>query len=286
MTNLAIHPTTKRQLELFTSQPSHALAIVGPLGIGKSALARRLVSDILGMPEEKLSNYQYLQVITAETSISIENIRNLVKFLQLKTTGNKPLRRFAIIEHAGTMTTEAQNALLKSLEEPPQDTLIILTLENEKAMLPTILSRLQTVRVHTPTKSELKTAFASLDDKTFEQTFNLSGGLPGLMHAITSSDELHPLAAAIETAKQVLQAKTFERLQMVDSLSKQKGETEQLLQALKRISNASLAQAASKHDNKSLRRWQRVLQATHQAETAMLGGAQTKLNLTRLMLEL
>lgn len=287
MPKLAIHSTTARQLELFKSSPVHALALVGLLGAGKAALAQQLIADLLNIQPDKLENYPYLSTIEPDgNNISIEAIRELANFLKLTTTGKDALRRFVIVEHAGSLSLEAQNALLKLLEEPA-DSLIILTLENEQDVLPTILSRLRVIRIHTPNKDRLRDTFEDLSEQAFEQSYSLSAGLPGLMWALNNqAEDDHPFITAVATAKQILQSKTFERLQLVDSLSKQKEGLGSLLQALKRISDTSLAQAANKEDYKSLKRWQKVLKATYQAELSLLKGAQAKLALTNLMLSL
>jgi DNA polymerase-3 subunit delta' len=288
MPDIALHNSTKQQLELFIEHPTHAVALGGPAGSGKTTLAYWLVAKLLKSSVEKLETYPYLQVISPEgTSISIEAIRQLNNFLKLKTLGKESLRRFIIIEHADKLTIEAQNALLKSLEEPPSDTLIILTLENDKTVLPTVISRLQFIAVHVPSKAELRALFKDVEDPKFNQAYSLSGGLPGLTHALLTNSSEHLLTNAVEQAKQLLQAQsTFERLQFTDELVKHKENAIALLQALKRISVTSLSQEAHKNNLKALGRWQQILTATQRAEDALLRGAQTKLVLTNLMLSL
>lgn len=78
-------------------------------------------------------------ILSSEKSIGIEDIRNLQKNLSLSPL-KSPVKA-AIILHAHTMTTDAQNAFLKTLEEPPAHTIIMLLAKNIENFLPTIISR-------------------------------------------------------------------------------------------------------------------------------------------------
>lgn len=72
-------------------------------------------------------------------SIGIDKIRELKEWMSLKPS--KGTRKTAVIFEASEMTIEAQNSLLKTLEEPPISALIILTALNKQSLLPTIVSR-------------------------------------------------------------------------------------------------------------------------------------------------
>lgn len=88
-------------------------------------------------------------------SITIDQIRNLKSHIAQKPLKSK--YKLIIIEYANLATLEAQNALLKTLEEPPSHAIIILEAQNYKSLLPTILSRV--VKVKAPwakTKVEIQ----------------------------------------------------------------------------------------------------------------------------------
>jgi len=72
-------------------------------------------------------------------SIGIEDIKQMQKKLFLKPIKSKT--KAVILEDSHFLTTEAQNALLKVLEEPPEHTIIILSTNSKEVLLPTILSR-------------------------------------------------------------------------------------------------------------------------------------------------
>ena len=83
----------------------------------------------------RLEDLQFLE----GDSIKIEKIRTLIRWINFKPLNSQ--YKFAFISNAEKMTLEASNALLKTLEEPPPHSIIILSTENEEKILPTIRSR-------------------------------------------------------------------------------------------------------------------------------------------------
>lgn len=80
-------------------------------------------------------------------SIGIDDIKLMQKKIFLKPLRSK--QKAIIIKDAQLLTIEAQNAMLKILEEPPEHTIIILTAENKQSLLPTIFSRCQIIDLQT-----------------------------------------------------------------------------------------------------------------------------------------
>jgi DNA polymerase III subunit delta' len=289
MDDLVLHDSTMLQLQNFMSKPAHAVLLAGADGIGKTAIAEALVCALLDIEKQKLPAYpHYLKIELTGTSISIDAIRELARFLQLKTIGTQPLRRVVLIEHAQGMTTEAQNAYLKLLEEPPADTLMILTADSPRALLPTILSRVQTITIHPPTEPQLQALLRSSDKDaaTLKQAYFLSGGLPGLLCALISDDKTHPLLTSVSTAKEILQKPLFERLAMVDALSKQKDDAKLIVEALERIAEAMVEQGAIKQEPARIKQWHRIRKAAIEASEALDQSANAKLTLSNLFLHL
>ena len=131
---------------------SHSYLFVGIKGIGKKLLAIELAKQILNMQSE---THPDLAIIEPEgNNIKIEQIRLLQKKIQEKPILSE--KKVYIINDAETMTVEAQNCLLKTLEEPPEFATIILIGSNENSFLPTIKSRCMIIRFRPIEDSDLK----------------------------------------------------------------------------------------------------------------------------------
>ncbi len=110
--------------------------------------------------EEGKKNFAFLigghpdliMVVPDGSQIKIDQIRHLQEYLSLKPLSK---HRVVIIDDAHLMNVAAQNALLKTLEEPPPDTLFILVAKNEGQLLPTILSRCRVLQFKPLTKEEI-----------------------------------------------------------------------------------------------------------------------------------
>ena len=285
--SIVLSERTATQLARLIERPVHAVLLSGPAGSGKRFAAEYFAARLLDVPIHALANQAYVTILAPERgSLSIEAVRALQQSMRLKTVGSRPVRRIAIIEQAHTLTTEAQNALLKLLEEPPIDTVLILTAENNRALLPTILSRVQVVAVEAPTIEQLRAYFKPQQLEKFDQAYSLSGGLPGLLAALLADGSEHPLLASVQQAKALLQQSTFERLAAVDTLAKQKDEAIHLLEALQRIAQAGIMQAAGKEDAARLKRWHHILKEVRSAQSALAENASTKLVLSNVMLRI
>mgnify|MGYP001625096454 CR=1 FL=1 len=145
----------KKQLRkaLKENKVSHSYMFIGIEGIGKQIIAKDFAQMILCMNEEKKGCNQcksciefqshnhpdFLYIEPDGNSIKIEQIRYIQRKIQ-----EKPIisdKKVYIINDADKMTTEAQNCLLKTLEEPPEYSIIILIGNNENGFLNTIRSR-------------------------------------------------------------------------------------------------------------------------------------------------
>ena len=95
-----------------------------------------------------------LTILESETTLGIGEVRTLKHQLFLKPYASK--NKVAIIPEAEKLTLAAQNAFLKTLEEPPRDTILILATASKDLLLPTILSRVQRFDFHRADITEIK----------------------------------------------------------------------------------------------------------------------------------
>ena len=285
--DLVLHPITKVHTQKFLDKPSHALLILGPVGSGKGTLAAFMASQLLNVKKPNEHPY-FRRIVPEKASISINDIRGLQEFTRLKTPGTSPVRRLIIIEAADTMTKEAQNALLKVLEEPPADTVLIMTASQPHGLLPTVISRAQRLAVRVPSQTSLSTYFQAQGHSkaAIDKAYYMSEGQVGLMSAILAGDDSHALVMAIATAKELLSVPLFERLAQADELSKQKELLPGILQGLQRVAHAALTGAVQTGRNREANIWQTSLKRIIDAQAALVQSANPKLLLTELFLNI
>ncbi len=241
--SLLLHKNTKQQIDDFINKPSHAVGIFAPKGSGKKTVALHIAQTILNRDLSKNSAHTYIVRPNEKNIISIDDIREIIKFIKLKAIGNQPIKRTVLIYDADTITIEAQNALLKSLEEPSIDTVIIMTASDSNSLLPTIISRINKINVINPSKAEavnhLKNAYMSDD---IEKFLLMSNGRIGLAVSLLESKD-HVLMPYIQTAKQIIMNDPYQRLILVDTLTKQN--IKLILDALYIIATAGFRKSAA-----------------------------------------
>lgn len=286
---MLLHVSTNQHIDSILKDPPHALMLSGPLGSGKVFVATSIITQILDISQERLRVYPYFRHLKPlNGTLTIDQIRGLNSFLSLKTVGQSGIKRAVLLEDAHTMNLEAQNAILKLLEEPPADTVIILTALEQKTLKPTVYSRVQEIRVLPVALDDAVSYFSAKGYTNPEITsfFHISNGAVGLMHSLLSGDDNNQLVSNITLAKQLLKQSAYERLTYVDQLTKKPEEVELLLFALKRISTAALEQAAIKQQIPLVRRWSQTLQAVMHTSEAFHANANRKLLLTNLFVNL
>ncbi len=289
MSDLLLHDDTQKQVTDFLTLPAHALIIEGFEGSGKHSLSDYIAAGILEVDEDALNRAHLLRIEAVNNSISIDEIRRAQQFMKLKTLGDKPIRRILSIDGAENLTIEAQNAFLKLLEEPPTDTVVLLTTTNITALLPTIRSRAQLIHVKPLNLQVLSDYFAKQGFKSADilRAFYISDGRIGLMHSLLIEDSTdNQLVENIDLAKQLLVMPKFERLTQVDNLVKQKSQIAQLLKALETLCQAGLVQASEKDDTKLIKRWHKSLSSVIETQSYLLKNPNPKLLLTNLLLNL
>lgn len=123
---------------------------IGPSSLGKATLALAFSNELIGGTSAKNNSstsfnadLHILECEEGKKNISITQVREMIKALSLSSFLNS--YKIGIIKEADKLSVEAQNALLKTLEEPRDKVVLILIAENETSLLPTILSRGQKI---------------------------------------------------------------------------------------------------------------------------------------------
>lgn len=167
--NIFGNEETKKILEnsIKTEKISHSYMFIGKNGIGKFMIAKEFAKAVLCQGEQKPcnkceacikfdgENNPDIQIIneTEEKSIKTETIKEMVRGVYEKPIASS--KKVYIINDSQKMTKEAQNSLLKTLEEPPEYVVIVLVTENENLLLNTIKSRCTKIKFNQLTNSEI-----------------------------------------------------------------------------------------------------------------------------------
>lgn len=283
--NLLLHPSTAHQLHSIAEAKPQAILISGGVGMGKQTIAETLITEVLG--KKAVVNDPYILRISADDgAIGIENIRGIREFLRRKTAGTASIRRFVVILDAHTMTHEGQNALLKTLEEPPSDTMIILTTSDVTALKDTIRSRAQQLQVLPVDELTAVHFFNVHDSRDVRSAFYMSDGRPGLLSGLLVNKQNHEVVGGINQAKAVLTMNVYGRLVLVDELSKHKENAELLLAGLERVAVSGMRHAAVKNDPKSTKKFYTLSRHIYSIRQLLQVHTNAKLVLTKLMLEM
>lgn len=202
---------------------SHSYIFHGTEGIGKKLIAKEFAKMILCLGEEKYcntckscleflsnNNPDFYEIIPDGNNIKIEQIREMQKKVVEQPIISK--NKVYIIDNADLMTREAQNCLLKTLEEPPEFVTIILIGSNESNFLSTIKSRCTILRFENiePSKIEkyLKEKFSIKEVP--KSIIEAANGSIGKAELLKDKQELY---IAIDTVLE-----NIEKMDLIDTL--------------------------------------------------------------------
>lgn len=199
----------------------HAWLLEGPSGIGKSILARHIAASMLGAasaPDTPLSASEddpVVQKILADShpdfhwltrrqdergklrqDIPVDDIRALNVFFSLRPALGG--WRIGVIDAMDDLNRSGANALLKTLEEPPANCLLLLINHRTQPVLPTIRSRCRTLRMNILSDDDTALAIETIDDSAMDQTAakSLARGRPGVGLKLSTPDCMSAANAA------------------------------------------------------------------------------------------
>ncbi len=171
------------------NQVSHCYLFEGPEGMGKFELSLIFAQSLLCLNFNsdpcnecksciKVNSYNHpdLHIINEDgKSIKREDIDELINSINKRPYEAK--RKVYIIKHAHLMTPQAANTFLKTLEEPPGDTVMILLTVNSSLLLPTIVSRCQEVKFRNVSKETIKLYLKGYEADSVDLAANYSKGI-------------------------------------------------------------------------------------------------------------
>ena len=190
---------------------AHAYMISGPTGSGKRTLASGLARLVTGTTAADIFASAPPGIYLAEPEsksrrIVVEQVRTLEHALQMRAvTGRK---KVAIIIDADRLQPQAANAFLKTLEEPPNDSLLLLLSAMPEVLPDTILSRCISIPLATPEKAE-----ASAEETELIELLGrvVSPEAKGVQHAYRLAQGFHRLLGRIRQAIQAENAEALKR---------------------------------------------------------------------------
>jgi DNA polymerase-3 subunit delta' len=223
MSALPWHREELQRLLARRERMPHALLVTGPAGIGKAAFAKELARSLLcESPASGLacgrcpschwfdqSNHPDYREIVPEVAeeadpeaaegegakepgkkslvIKIDQIRAIGDFVALTT--HRAGFRVLVLRPAETLQAAAANALLKTLEEPPPATVIVLVSDRPARLLPTIRSRCQVLRLRAPARDVALAWLQEAGAADAAASLALAGGAPLLALALAQPEE-------------------------------------------------------------------------------------------------
>ncbi len=159
------HITRILQRAIASGHIAHAYLLTGPRGVGKTSIARILAHEINGLPYTDESTHLDIIEIDAASNNSVEDIRDLRDKVQIAPTSSP--KKIYIIDEVHMLSKSAFNALLKTLEEPPEHVVFILATTDADKLPATILSRVQrfNFRAISPRDAAKHLAFIAKQEK-------------------------------------------------------------------------------------------------------------------------
>lgn len=282
---------------------THAVLLAGPHGVGKKTFARLMAAAILcekdtpcfgcnsckKVLEGKHPDVQEFTEFTKPRSFSVDEVRKIRR--EAYISPNESEKRIFILANAESMGTEAQNALLKIIEEPPPHAVFILTVQDPSSLLTTVLSRVVTVPISPVDEKTVKKFVAErCDDKTLcETACALSQGSIGRAIEIAENEPLTKAAqTAIDIIKSAVRGDRYETLRLL-SASAQSNELFDILDFMAAILENAMTKKddfISKQITLSQKRVLKMLEAVINAKRSMTFNVNKSLLMTHLCVKM
>jgi DNA polymerase-3 subunit delta' len=213
---------------------AHAYLFYGQEKIGKKTFALEFTKQLFRKEILKEFHPDFILIapFPSEKEIKITQVKDLIWRLSLK-----PLEanlKVAIVDQAHCLNQEAQSALLKTLEEPPAQSLLILITEYPELLLPTILSRIQKIKFHPPTRKDIENYLNlknfSLETFDFHEIFDFYQGKIGeIINLLNNPKKVEEKIKLIKELKKLISSPLARRFNYVNDLLKRDIDINELL---------------------------------------------------------
>ena len=227
-------------------QLSHSYIFEGPYGVGKNTFALELAKFVLCENpdgDRPCNECKSCHMINAGTHPDVIQVEKDTKVTKVETIRENIIReidikpyqsdyKFIIVKSADSINIQGQNAILKTIEEPPSYGIIILACENITSLLPTIKSRCIVVRFNPITKEQMESYLETQGIMGTQQEIcaKLSEGCIGVAKDILEDDNYMTLRReSISYLEQLDRAQIMEVYDLVKTITDQKEFIEQIL---------------------------------------------------------
>lgn len=257
-----------------SNSSNHSYLVEGDMGSNTKDCSDYFVSRIAikhAIPKE------HVHTIATNKSISVDSIRSLLSTLRHAKLRGNTFQRLLYIPRAEMMTHEAQNTLLKSLEEPPKDVLFILSTDQAGSLLPTIRSRCQTIRIEKVSQQEAAAHFTTYEANTLSKAYHAAGGQVAFMEQLLKGG-----GDSFATARSILTSKKYDRLVKVNELASNRALTSEMLAAMNVMLASLIKQSVEQSNPATTRLHIQQFKRVERAQEALAQNSNAKIILTEL----
>jgi DNA polymerase III delta prime subunit len=240
------HKEQQRKLKMFAEKGNtpHAFLFSGPEKIGKKAVAYWFLKQLNG--EHQGVNPDVIEISPEKKEIQASQIEEVIEKVSFKAVSSK--FKGVVIDQAHLMNNVSQNKLLKTLEEPPAQTIIILISDYPRMIIPTIISRVFEMSFYPVSEKEIS---ESIND---EDAVKLSLGRPGLALDYVADPEKKKQVKELEKeTRSVLEKDLASRFSLIKKITKEERTTEFLERLLKILEEKMIVKMRNKEDSTKYR---------------------------------
>lgn len=213
---------------------SHANLIVGIDGIGKSIIAKYLSNKIIKL-KGNVESVDIVRYVPSSNSFGVDDVRSIINEVNKKPYEGE--KKVLILYKCDKLTVQAQNALLKTIEEPPKGVYLILLSDSLEVILDTIKSRCQIYKLTPLNREEISVyineKYIDLDSEDKKSALAYSAGIPGNVDKFIGDQRLKTLRnVCIELFEGILKREQGFVLKYEELLKNAKDERFELLNIL------------------------------------------------------